>query len=276
MSHLKTRAHYLLIAVLVSGLVSTGHGLETPALPVAGEIPEQLAYRVVRSYPHDHQAVTQGMVFADGYLYESTGLFGESSIRKTRLGAAEPLELSELEHQRYGEGLTLYQDQLYQLTWRSGTGFIYDKDTLAKKRVFHYSGEGWGLTHNRHQFIMSDGSSRLQFLDPETMRPSRQLQVTDHRGPVMRLNELEYIDGHIFANILYDTRIARIHPDTGKVTGWIDLSELAELHPGTPDDPNIPAVANGIAWDERNRRMYVTGKQWPTIYEIELITSHHE
>lgn len=260
-----------LAATVLFAPVCVGSRLETPALPDTAELPVQLDYTVVRTYPHDREAVTQGLVYSQGLLYESTGLFGASSLRMLELGTSEPLVVKRLESKYYGEGLTMFEDKLYQLTWRSGKGFIYKKNKLQQSGSFYYSGEGWGLTHNGHEFIMSDGSSYLQFLDPETMKPLRRLQVSDERGPVSRLNELEFIDGYIFANILYDSRIARIHPVTGKLTGWIELDELIELNKTGTDNMSVPAGLNGIAWDSIERRLFVTGKHWPNIFVIELV-----
>lgn len=225
------------------------------------------SYRIVNVYPHDNAAYTQGLVYENGFLYESTGRYGFSSLRKVELETGAVLQSHELPAEYFGEGITIFDNKIYQLTWKSYTGFIYDKESFLFLDNFYYSSEGWGITYDGIHFIISDGTAVLHFLDPKTYEEIRQVTVYSEDGPVLNLNELEYIKGEIFANVLPTDRIARINPQTGKVTGWIDLSGLlgAEAH-----HPQID-VLNGIAYDSENKRLFVTGKLWPKLFEIELI-----
>ncbi len=224
-------------------------------------------YRVVQTYPHDRNAFTQGLIYEDGILYEGTGLRGRSSLRKVALASGEVLQYLALAPEYFGEGITIWGQDLIQLTWQSRTGFVYDKDSFAQERTFHYPTEGWGLTHDGQELIMSDGTATLYFWDPETLVEIGRVQVHDEQGPVVRLNELEYVQGEVWANIWQTDRIARINPETGQVTGWIDLSGLL-----SPEDRNPPVdVLNGIAYDAQDDRLFVTGKLWPKLFEIELL-----
>ena len=231
------------------------------------KIAPRYTYESMNTYPHDRQAFTQGLLFADGFLYEGTGLYGASTLRKVALESGEVLQLRELPEQFFGEGLTLMGDRLIQLTWQSRVGFVYDRESFELMRQFNYPTEGWGLTHDGRQLIMSDGSATLFFLDPETFAEIGRVEVRDHRGPVKRLNELEYVGGEIYANIWTTDYIARIAPQTGRVVGWIDLHGL--LSP--PERGTRVDVLNGIAYDEKNDRLFVTGKWWPSLFEIKLI-----
>jgi glutaminyl-peptide cyclotransferase len=224
------------------------------------------SYRIVRIYPHDPQAFTQGLVYADGVLYEGTGLTGQSAIRKVRLENGAVLQQRRLEPHYFGEGIALWQSSIVQLTWQSQIGFVYDLRTFEPRRSFAYTGEGWGLTQDGRHLIMSDGSATLRFLDPETFKTVRSLTVRDGGVPVRSLNELEVVKGEIFANVWQTDRIARISPRTGQVTGWIDLSGLLDPHdrPGTD-------VLNGIAYDAAGDRLFVTGKKWPKLFEIAIV-----
>lgn len=225
-------------------------------------------YQVVHTFPHDSNAFTQGLVYVDGKLYESTGREGHSSVRTVDLATGWVLKEYELPPEYFGEGLTDWGDTLIQLTWQSGTAFVYDRSTFALRRTFHYKGEGWGLTRDSKALIMSDGSPTLRFLDPGSFRQIKKLTVRDGDDrPVSNLNELEYIRGEIYANIWHADKIARISPGTGRVLGWIDLSGL--LKPGEVTDPE--AVLNGIAYDAKADRLFVTGKLWPKLFEIKLI-----
>ena len=224
------------------------------------------AYRVVAVYPHDRTAFTQGLVYAEGQLYEGTGLNGQSWLRRARLGTGEVLQQADLPAEHFGEGITLLGDRLFQLTWQSHLGFVYDQNTFQLVQTFNYPTEGWGLTHDGQRLIMSDGTATLYFLDPDTFIEVGRVNVSDERGPVNQLNELEYINGSIYANVWKTDRIARIDPASGRVLAWIDLSGLfsaAELL-----DPE--AVLNGIAYDVQTDRLFVTGKRWPSLFEIEL------
>jgi glutamine cyclotransferase len=223
-------------------------------------------YRVIHRYPHDPNAFTQGFIYENGHLYESTGLYGHSSLREVDLQTGHVLREHDLPSQYFGEGLTDWGNTLVQLTWRSHTGFVWTRDSFRLLRTFRYSGEGWGLTQDGHDLILSDGSSALRYLDPKTFSTVRTLDVTDHGNPVDQINELEYIHGEIFANIWMSNRIARISPKDGHVIAWIDLAGIipdVELR-------NNDAVLNGIAWDAQNRRLFVTGKLWPRLFEIQI------
>jgi len=225
------------------------------------------SYRVVHAYPHDRQAYTQGLVFVDGHLYESTGLNGHSSLRMEDLESGRILQFHEVPSQYFAEGLTNWGSTLIQLTWQAHTALVYDRFSFRLLRTFHYDGEGWGLTQDGRSLILSDGTATLRFFDPATFREVRRIIVKDHGSPVTQLNELEYINGQIYSNIWHSDRIARISPQTGKVLGWIDLSGL--LPESQRSDPE--AVLNGIAYDAAHNRLFVTGKLWPQIFEIKII-----
>ena len=224
-------------------------------------------YKVVNTYPHDRSAFTEGLVFEDGVLYEGTGLNGYSNLRIVKLETGETLQIYELPPQFFGEGVTIYGNKIIQLTWKSHIGFVYDKYSFKLMQDFNYPDEGWGITHDGKHLIMSDGSSTLHFLDPETFKEIGQIEVSANDIPVTRINELEYIQGEIYANIWQTERIARINPLTGQVISWIDLKGILspEDHSETVD------VLNGIAYDAKNSRLFVTGKFWPKLFEIELI-----
>ena len=236
------------------------------AWPAAAAAPEY-GFRVVHVYPHDTTAFTEGLFYLDGFLYESTGFEGRSGIRKEKLETGQVVQSRPLSEQYFGEGIVNWKDRIFQLTWRSNIGFVYDLSTLAPFASFTYPGEGWALTHDDRRLIMSDGTPVLRFLDPDTLKEIGRLTVTDEGRPVQNLNELEYVKGEIFANIWQTNRIARIDPVTGKVKGWIDL---AGLMPGAPPPDRTDAVPNGIAYDAKNDRLFVTGKLWPNLFEIRL------
>ena len=223
------------------------------------------SYQVVRSYPHDPGAFTQGLVYHDGVLYESTGLNGQSSLRRVRLETGEVLQIHRLENRYFAEGMAIWKDRIVQLTYTTEIGFVYERETFKPVRTFTYSGEGWGLTHDGKRLIMTDGSSYLRFLDPETFKETGRVRVTDGGVPVEQLNELEYIKGEVFANVWGSHRIARIDPATGRVTRWIDLTGL--LDPKLARDVD---VLNGIAYDADKDRLFVTGKLWPRLFEIRI------
>ncbi len=253
----------------VPGGIDTAPVYPAPTLSPesAAQVTTRYGYRVVASYPHDPNAFTQGLVYVDDTLYEGTGRNGQSSLRRTDLESGAVEQIVALDEQYFGEGITIFDDKIYQLTWQSQTGFIYDRETFTQIGEFTYATEGWGLTHDGAQLIMSDGTNTLTFLDPDTQAVTGSIAVFDQITPVMRLNELEYIDGEIFANIWQTNLIARINPETGQVTGWIDLTGLLPVESLTqPID-----VLNGIAYDEKNGRLFVTGKLWPTLFEIELV-----
>lgn len=226
------------------------------------------AYQVVHVYPHDASAFTQGLVFADGHLYESTGLNGRSSVRMVDLSTGQIQKNYDVPADYFAEGLTVWGNTLVQLTWQSHKGFVYDREKFALLKTFDYEGEGWGLTHDASQLIMSDGSAYLRFLDPKTFRETRRIHVVDESGkPVENLNELEYIRGEIYANIWKSDEIIRISPRTGKVLGWLDLASIIDKKELT----NRDAVLNGIAYDAAGDRLFITGKLWPRLFEIKVL-----
>jgi glutaminyl-peptide cyclotransferase len=224
-------------------------------------------YRIVRIYPHDPTAFTQGLIYKDGYLYEGTGLHGRSSLRKVDLETGRVLKFHPLPEKYFGEGIALCRNRLFQLTYRSNTGFIYDRD-FRQIGQFTYPTEGWGITCGGKHLIMSDGTAVLRWLDSKTLKIIKQLTVTDQGRPVPHLNELETVRGEIFANIWGTDFIARISPESGIVTGWIDLSGLSGQLPAGREPID---VLNGIAYNERGNRLFVTGKFWPKLFEIKLI-----
>ncbi len=282
----RRRAIISLIVLAVSSLLSIGsrpaftesrqHGtsvsreadalIETDPADVTPSRVTVHSYRIVNSYPHDPYAYTQGLVIQDGVLYEGTGLHGRSSLRRVHLETGKVRQLYRLPYRYYGEGLTVYGDRLIQLTWKSRTGFVYDKNSFELLRTFTYATEGWGITSDGRRLIMSDGTANLYFLDPESFEEIHRIEVHDRGSLVTRLNELEYIRGEIFANVWRTDRIARISAETGRVTGWIDLGGLSRTYQRGQDD-----VLNGIAYDAQTGRLFITGKLWPKLFEIEVI-----
>jgi glutaminyl-peptide cyclotransferase len=225
-------------------------------------------YQVVHSYPHDINAFTEGLFYKDGFLYESTGLEGGSSVRKVELTTGRPIQKADLPSNVFGEGIANWNDQLVGLTWRSRIGYVLNLQSLSLTRQFTYAGEGWGLTHNDRELIMSDGTAELRFIDPATLQETRRLSVTADGKPVDQLNELEWVDGEIYSNIWQTDRIARIDPATGHVVGWINL---AKILPANERIANHTDVLNGIAYDAATKRLFVTGKFWPKLFEIRLV-----
>jgi glutamine cyclotransferase len=220
---------------------------------------------IVNSFPHDSTAFTQGLTFIDGELYEGTGLNGHSSIRRVELGTGKVLQRCDLPQKYFGEGITIWEDKLVQLTWKSKTGFIYDRRTFVMRSSFSYPTSGWGLTHDDKRFIMSDGSDTIYFRDPETFAETGRVRVSDGSVAVTELNELEFVHGEIWANIWGKYRIARISPDSGQVLSWIDISNLMPAL-----DRLLVGSPNGIAYDVAGDRIFVTGKRWPRLFEIRL------
>ena len=239
------------------------------SLSASGEsaAPLEIGYRVVQSFPHDQDAVTQGLVVHRGELFESTGGYGTSSVRRVNLRSGRILRESRLADEFFGEGLAAVGDALYQLTWRSGLGLIYDSETLGQIGQFEFTGEGWGLAWDGAQFIMSDGSAFLRFLDRETLQEAHRVQVREGDQPIAALNELEFIAGHVFANVWNTSRLAVIDPKSGQVRGWLDLEDILPA----PFRTESVGVLNGIAFDPDGDRLFVTGKRWPRLFEIELI-----
>jgi glutaminyl-peptide cyclotransferase len=251
--------------LLLMGAIGFLPGQRRGAAPSAGPAPTY-SYEVVRSYPHDRGAFTQGLIFREGVFYEGTGLNGRSGIRKVKLETGEVLQSKPLGSQYFGEGITDWKGSIVQITWQSEIGFVYDMKSFEQTRSWSYTGEGWGLTHDDTRIIMSDGSSSLRFIDPATMKETGRMPVVDAGRAVERLNELEFVKGEILANVWQTDRIAKISPKDGHVTAWIDLSGLL-----SPIERAGTDVLNGIAYDEAGDRLFVTGKLWPRIFEIKLV-----
>jgi len=227
----------------------------------------EYTFKIVRDYPHDPAAFTQGLVYRDGFLYEGTGLNGRSSLRKVRLEIGEVVQHVELGEEFFGEGIAIVGNKVIQLTWQSHTGFVYNLSDFKLLRQFSYPGEGWGLTSRGNEIFMSDGTAEIRVLDAATLKEKRRFTVRNGAAPIAQLNELEFVEGELFANIWQTDRIARISPQSGKVLGWIDLTGLLSPVYRRRED----AVLNGIAYDAAHKRLFVTGKLWPKIFEIQLV-----
>ena len=221
--------------------------------------------KVLKTYPHDPQAFTQGLEYFDGFLYESTGEKGQSSLRRVDLESGKVLQKTDLGPEYFGEGLTIFRGKIYQLTWLSKIGFVYDLKTFRKLRDFHYYGEGWGLAHDESKLILSDGTNTLRYIDPESFAVVRTVEVYAGKEAVTNLNELECIGNDIYSNVWHANRIARIDGRTGQVRDWIDLSALAAQEQKEPE-----GVLNGIAFDPARRRFFVTGKNWAHLFEVQI------
>ncbi len=260
----------LVALALVGALLYLGGQQQKSSVVAVRELPLQqiptYGYKIVKAYPHDPFAFTQGLVYENGVLYEGTGLYGQSTLRMVELETGRVLKIRQLEPQYFGEGIALWQEQIVQLTWREQKGFIYHKASFDLLKEFSYATEGWGITHDGKKLIMSDGSANLYFLDPQTLREIGRITVTENERPVARLNELEYVKGEVYANVWMTDRIAIISLETGRVKAWIDLTGLlkAEDRKGSED------VLNGIAYDRQGDRLFVTGKLWPKLFHIEL------
>jgi glutamine cyclotransferase len=227
----------------------------------------QYGYRVVHVYPHDRRAFTQGLEFRAGFLYEGTGLEGRSSLRKVKLETGEVVQQIALRPQYFGEGITVLNQQIVELTWRTQIGFVYDQASFRPLRSFDYPGEGWGLANDGQQIYMSDGSAEIRCWDPVTLREMRRFTVRDAGKPVTRLNELEYVHGEVYANVWTTDRVVRFSPKDGRVLGWVDLSGLLSAQ----DRAEQVDVLNGIAYDILGDRLFVTGKLWPKLFEIKIV-----
>ncbi|MFN0072642.1 MAG: glutaminyl-peptide cyclotransferase [Chloroflexota bacterium] len=231
--------------------------------PVPGATVPVSTVQVLERYPHDPRAFTQGLTIADGQLYEGTGWFGESNLRRVDLLTGSVLQQVDLPRDVFGEGIAVVGNRIMQITWRSHLGYVYDRDSFALLGTFGYPTEGWGLTYDGTRMILSDGSDTLRFIDPDSFAPVGDVQVRAGGQPVKMINELEYIDGLLFANIWQTDRIALIDPNSGEVCAWLDLSGLDAGGTSSRDD-----VLNGIAFDSSSRRLFVTGKRWSALYEI--------
>jgi glutamine cyclotransferase len=251
----------LILCVAIPLLVGGGPAwIATSAVPV-------FTVSIINAYPHDRDAFTQGLVFENGFLYEGTGLRGRSTLRRVEVTTGEILQIRTLPDHLFGEGITVFGERIIQLTWQAGIGLVYNRATFELLGEFRYPTQGWGITHDGGHLIMSDGTSTLRILNPATFEEIGRIEVRDRDGPVTRLNELEYVKGEIYANVWQTDRIARIAPDTGEVVGWIDLTGVFN-----PQDRAAPVdVLNGIAYDADNDRLFVTGKLWPRLFEIELV-----
>lgn len=239
------------------------------ATPAPEPAPVTYGYRIAHTYPHDSRAFTQGLFYLDGKLYESTGQVGESTIRHVNIDDGRVLQSVPIPPGLFGEGIVNFGNEIISITWQGGQGYRWDLATLRRTGEWRYSGEGWGLTQNGTDIIMSDGTSALRFLDPATLDERRRITVTLQGVELTQLNELEWVNGEIFANIWQQPRIARIDPATGRVTGIIDLGPLA-----AQNGDNRDSVLNGIAYDAQGDRLFVTGKYWPRLYEIDLVRAN--
>jgi glutamine cyclotransferase len=257
---------FLLAAAAAFAMPACGAPAQNAAPAAAEPAPAVYNYRIVATYPHDPRAFTQGLVFLGGQLYESTGQHGQSTIRRVNIADGRVLQSVALPASQFGEGIVDWGDQIVSITWQGGTGYRWDRATLRRLGEWSYEGEGWGLTRNRTDIIMSDGTPELRFLDPATLAERRRVTVTMQGQPVTNLNELEWVGGEVFANIWQTGFIYRIDPASGRVTGIIDLRPLAAQN--TTDSDN---VLNGIAYDPGGDRLFVTGKNWSRLYEIDLV-----
>ena len=251
------------VVVLTAGCSQAGSTSQPAA--EAGPSAPFYGFLAANAFPHDPQAFTQGLIYRDGFLYESTGLNGKSSLRKVELETGKVVQRREVEQKYFAEGLTDWDGRLLQLTWQTNVGFVYDLAKFEPLQTFKYSGEGWGLTHDDKRLIMSDGTARLRFLDPVTFSETGGVDVTDGGRAVDQLNELEFVNGEIYANVWQTERIAIIAPDSGRVTAWLDLTGLRPTPDGKTED-----VMNGIAYDAAGDRLFVTGKLWPQVYQIRV------
>jgi glutamine cyclotransferase len=254
----------------ITDTAMTAAPLTSPAAPspIPQETTPVYGYRVASEYPHDPSAFTQGLVYEGGFFYEGTGLtLGRSSLRKVALETGEVLQIHSLASEFFGEGISVVGNRIWQLTWQNHVAFLYDKETFEQLNTVPYPTEGWGLAYDGERLIMSDGTATLYFRDPDTFEVLGQVAVYDEHGPVVRLNELEYIDGRVFANVWMTDRIAIIDLATGRVEAWLDLTGLLDASELAPEVD----VLNGIAYDSAGERLFVTGKLWPALYEIEII-----
>jgi glutamine cyclotransferase len=252
-----------LLATNAVALMGQPHQVQR--LPFVGSQVPVSRYVITHVYPHDPHAFTQGLEYRDGALFEGTGRNGESTLRKVEIATGRVLQQASIPADYFGEGITTWGQTILQLTWKDEIGFVYDRTTLKQLRTFRYNGEGWGLTHNATHVIMSDGSASLRFLDPRTLTETHRVLITDAGIPVRDLNELEWVNGEIYANVWQTDFVARISPSSGRVLGWIDLSGLL-----SPAEERGTDVLNGIAYDPARNRLFVTGKLWPKLFEVQV------
>lgn len=256
----------LLVLLIISVFTACVFGILSCMRQNAKAAGDMWQIKVIAEYPHDPTAFTQGLTVHEGRMYEGTGLYGHSSLRLVDINTGEIDRVAPLDNAYFGEGITVFENRIYQLTWRNNTVIVYDTDNLNILKTLAYDGEAWGLTNDGTHLILSDGSAVIRFLDPESLNVVKKITVKEGGGKVRRLNELEYIQGEIWANIWYKDRIARISPADGGILGWIDLSEL---YPRSKR--NREEVLNGIAFDASASRIFVTGKNWPKLYEVEVV-----
>ena len=262
----KMRLILVLCLALTCFQCQPGANADRPATPPANGPAPSYGYQIVNIWPHDSNAFTQGLILTNGQLLESTGQEGRSSLRRVELQTGKILNKVDVPEPYFAEGIALLNGKIYQLTWQHQLGFIYDAQSFQKLGQFNYTGEGWGLTTDGQSLILSDGSNHIRFLDPASFAVKKTITVVDNTTPIRELNELEFVQGEIYANVWHDNRIATIDPQTGRVTSWIDLAGL--IPAGELNDPE--AVLNGIAYDEPNKKLYVTGKLWPRLFEIKI------
>jgi glutaminyl-peptide cyclotransferase len=264
-----TLKHAMRVAILAAALAASMFSSSTRA-----PIPEY-GYEIVHIFPHDGTAFTEGLLYRDGFLYESTGLPGRSSIRKVRLETGQVVQQRTVPRPYFGEGIVAQKNRLIQLTYTTQIGFIYDLDTLTLRGTFHYPGQGWSMTQDGKHILMDDGTPEIRFWNSETLQEISRIRVTANGEPVENLNELEWVNGEIYANVWHTDRIARINPASGKVVGWIDLTGLLPKADFLPEPEGVEQVLNGIAYDSKQNRLFVTGKYWPKLFEIQLYRKPH-
>ncbi len=264
---------FILTMLSCNGAPQPQRATPTPTPPVVKEGPAPVSsYEIVNEYKHDKRAFTQGLVFHDGYLYESTGNYGRSTLRKVELKTGKVLKKHSVPRDYFAEGMTIFGGKVYQLTWKAGLGFVYDLEDFKLEREFRYSGEGWGLTHDGKHLYMSDGTHVIRVLDPKTLDVVRTIVVMNEGAPLLRINELEYIKGEIWANVWQSetiekpNHVARINPETGELLGWINFDKISPKDSGKHYENSL----NGIAYDEKGDRIFITGKNWKRLFEVKL------
>ena len=256
------------VSLIAAALLAAATALAAPAGAAPPKPIPVYGVQVVHAFPHDINAFTEGLFYLDGYLYESTGLVGHSSVRKVKLETGQVVQRATLTPDMFGEGIAPWNGRLVGLTWKAQVGYVLELDSFDTKGQFNYPGEGWGLTHDDAEMVMSDGTADIRFLNPTTLVETHRIHVTAQGRPVEQLNELEWVDGEIYANIWQTDRIARIDPRTGDVVGWIDCKGLLPKKDFIAEHTD---VLNGIAYDAARKRLFVTGKFWPKVFEIRLV-----